>query len=224
MTQNGLVGVDLPEIQRSEFLARLRACSPEPLVESQLEKLYLHYSELCHWNRRVSLVGSVQADFVVERHYGESLAALPLLKKRQGALVDLGSGAGFPGFVLAVARPEIEVVLIEARGRKWSFLKSVCRAASLSSKCLNARVGNSPVEGLPQQIDWITSRAVRVEDLGLSVLLPRLVAEGSLLYWAGAEDPILPDSLTLSRAAKLAGSERRRILEIQRVQGDSANS
>ena len=208
------MGVDLPEIDRPEFVARLVACCSEPLVETQIEGLFRHYSELRRWNPRISLVGSEGADTFVERHYGESLAALPLLSKRRGVVVDLGSGAGFPGFVLAVARPEMDVTLVEAHGRKWSFLKSVCRSAALSSQCLNARVGTTPVEGLPRRIDWITARGVRVEDLGLSVLLPRLVTGGSLLLWSGVENPDLPSSLRLVRDTPLAGSKNRRILEI----------
>jgi len=208
------VGAELPEIDRQEFGARLSACSPELLVETQVESLYRHYSELRRWNPRVSLVGSVGADVVVERHYGESLAVLPLLPRRRGVILDLGSGAGFPGFVLAVARPEMDVTLVEAHGRKWSFLKSVCRSAALSSHCLNARVGATPVEGLPQRIDWITSRAVRFEDLGLPILLPRLVIDGSLLLWGGVEIPALPSSLRIRQEISLAGSKNRRILQI----------
>jgi len=214
LAQNGPVGVELPEIDRQEFVARLSACSPELLLETQSESLYRHYSELRRWNSRISLVGPVGADRVVERHYGESLAALPLLSKRQGVILDLGSGAGFPGFVLAVARPEVGVTLVEANGRKWSFLKSVCRSAALSSQCLNARVGPTPIEGLPQRIDWITTRAVRFEDLGLPALLPRLVIGGSLLLWGGAENPALPSSLRIKQEIHLAGSINRRIVQI----------
>lgn len=213
------MGAELPGIGWQEFSTRLVACSPESLSESQMRSLYLHYSELRRWNPRVSLVGPVAADVIVERHYGESLAALALLPRRCGALVDIGTGAGFPGFVLAVARPGLEVTLVEARGRKWSFLMSVCRAAALSCKCLNARVGATPVEGLPQRIDWITTRAVRFEDLGLSVLLPRLATEGSILLWGGVENPELPRPLQILREIPLAGSDDRRILEIVKDPG-----
>jgi len=217
------MGVELPEIDSQEFSERLSACCAELLTESQLESLYLHYSELRRWNPRVSLVGPAEAEDVVERHYGESLAALPFLQSSPGVLLDLGTGAGFPGFVLAVARPDLEVVLVEARGRKWSFLMSACRAAALSCKCLNARVDTTPVEGLPQRIDWITARAVRFEDLGLSVLLPRLAAGGSLLLWSGVENPDLPNSLRILREACLAGSKKRRILEIVKADSDPAD-
>ena len=208
------MGSELPVIERREFSDRLLACSPEALSVDQIESLFLHYSELRRWNRRLSLVGPTAAAEIVERHYGESLAALPLLPARQGVLVDVGTGGGFPGVVLAVARPGLDVVLVEARGRKWSFLKSICRVASLSCKCLNARVGSAPVEGLPEKIDWITTRAVKIEDLGLSVLLPRLAHEGTLLYWSGVKSPNLPQPLQLRSEVHLAGSSGRWIREI----------
>jgi len=214
------MGTELPEIGPREFSARVRACSPESLSESQIESLYLHYSELRRWNPRISLVGPVRADEVVERHYGESLAVLPFLQRRYGKLVDLGTGAGFPGFVVAVARPELDVTLVESRGRKWSFLMSASRSAALSCKCLNARVGATPVEGLPQEIDWITTRAVRFDDLGLSVLLRRLAIGGSLLLWSGVENPDLPSPMRVLRETRLAGSNDRRILEIIKDPGD----
>ena len=214
------MGVELPDIGQREFEDRLLGCSPESLSESQIESLYRHYSVLRRWNRRISLVGPIEADTLVERHYGESLAALPFLPRRPGVLVDLGSGAGFPGLVLAAARAEMDVTLVEARGRKWSFLMSACRSAALSCKCLNARVGSTPVEGLPREINWITSRAVRFEDLGLPSLLPRLAVGGSLLLWTGIETPELPRPLRLLREISLTGSTHRRILEIVKDPGD----
>ncbi len=155
----------------------------------------------------------------MERHYGESLAALPLISARARVLVDVGSGAGFPGLILAAARSDLEVTLLEARERKWSFLMTVCRKAALSCTCLNARVGRAPVEGLPPRIDVITSRAVRIDALGLKVLLPHLAPDGAILLWAGAARTELPRGLELRREVMLPGSKKRRILEIVRPPG-----
>ena len=212
--QNSRMGVELAALSREEFGERLSRCGPEGVSESLAETLYLHYSELRRWNRRISLVGPVARDLVVERHYGESLEGLRFLEGNKGALVDLGSGAGFPGLVLAAARPDIRATLVEARERKWSFLESVCRKTGLACKCLNARVDTTPVEGLPLEIDWITARAVGFEDLGLSVLLPRLTPEGALLLWVGANDPEIPSTLEVRREVLFAGTRFKRILEI----------
>lgn len=218
------MGVELPEIGWQEFGDRIRAGSPETLDRQQLEQLFLHYAELRRWNRRVSLVGPAEAESVVERHYVDSLAALPFLPRSEGTLVDLGAGAGFPGFVLAVVRRNLAVTLVEARGRKWSFLKSVCRRVSLSCNCVNARVGAAPPEGLPRRIDWVTCRAVRFEQMGFSSLLPRLAPDGSLLIWAGVANPLLPTGLEIVRSVPVEGTSHRRILEIRRVGGERVGS
>ena len=219
--QNTRMGVELPALSREEFGERLSVCGPEGASEGLVGLLYLHYSELCRWNRRISLVGPIGREAVVGRPYGESLEGLRFLGDNKGELVDLGSGAGFPGFVLAAARPDLSVTLVEARERKWSFLESVCRKTGLSCNCLNARVDTSPVEGLPKEIDWITARAVGFEDLGLSVLLPRLTPQGALLLWVGAHDPEIPSTLEIRSEHLLAGSQFKRILEIVRKQDDS---
>lgn len=209
------MGGRLPEISLGDFAERVRAHSPAPVTNDQVALLHLHYQELRRWNRRMSLVGTVTAAKVVERHYCESLAAMPLLGERPGRLLDVGSGAGFPGFVLAVMRPDVEVILTESKVRKWSFLRAVCRRTGLSAVCLNARVG-AAAEELPRSLDWITSRAVRFEELGLETLLPRLDPAGALLYWAGRENPEVPRGLRVSRQIRLSGSASRRIVEIVR--------
>ncbi len=210
------MGTELPALARPDFEVRLRAAGGDVLSDAQIDALHLHYETLRRWNRRVSLVGRTATEALIERHYGESLAAGALLESRRGVLLDVGSGAGFPGFVLAVARPDIDVTLVEARERKWAFLKTVCRRAGLSTKCLNAKVGPDSADAMPERIDWITSRGVGFRGLGLETLLPRLTEGGSILYWAGATDPDLQEGLRVSREVRLPGSAHRRILEIDR--------
>ena len=210
------MGSELPPLSDSEFERRIRACSEEEMTRAQLRSLLLHYRELRRWNPRLSLVGPQQADEVVERHYGESLAALPLLPAGGGQLVDLGSGAGFPGMVLAAMRPQWSVWLFEARARKWSFLESAARKASLSCRCVNARVGAEPTTEIPTRIDVITSRAVALSDLGLETLETRLAPRGKILLWSGGADPAHPAWLKLTQAILLSGARSRRILVLER--------
>lgn len=206
------MGSVLPSIDREAFFDRLLRCSPVPLAKDQLQALYVHFSELRKWNRRLSLVGPGSAGEIVERHYGESLAALPLVGRGPQTMVDVGSGGGFPGLILALVRRDLKTTLVEARARKWSFLMSVCRKTSLSCTCLNARVGPASAGELPAEIDVITSRAVGRADLGLDVLLPRLRESGKILLWVGASRFEPPESMTISKEIALRGSQDRRIL------------
>jgi 16S rRNA (guanine527-N7)-methyltransferase len=219
----------LPALSRQDFLRRLRDLSPEPLAEAALAAMFAHYEELRRWAPRLALVGPGTAAEVVERHFGESLAALPLIPDRPpgeagrdtgrdtGELVDVGSGAGFPALVIAAARPLWRVTLVEARQRKWAFLMSVARRASLSCRCLNARVGDPLPEGLPASVDVVTARAIRLPAEVLGLLLGRLTPAGRALLWAGAADPDLPPGHVVHTAVRLPGSDRRRIVEVRRA-------
>src|SRR5262245_62172854 len=132
----------LPPLSREDFADELSRHSPGPLSGRTVDALHAHYQELSLWNRRMSLIGPGTAREIVARHYGESLAALPLLPADSRVGLDLGSGAGFPGLVLAAARPGLEVTLVEAREKKWAFLLAAIRRASLPCTALNVRVGS----------------------------------------------------------------------------------
>ena len=210
----------LPEIPAAEFARRLRALAPEPLGAAAVAALHAHYQELRRWSPRLALIGPGTAQEVLARHYGESLAALPLLASLPpdaGPLVDVGSGAGFPGFVLAAARPDLAAVLIESRERKWAFLRAAARRAALPVRCLNARVALPLPRELPERIGCVTTRALKLPAPVLAALAERLAAGGRILLWVGAEDPELPPGLEVGGSVRLAGSANRRIVEVRPV-------
>jgi 16S rRNA (guanine527-N7)-methyltransferase len=209
------VGTQLPELPVTSF-AQLLAELPlgEPQPERLAERLWLTYEELRRWSPRAALVGPSSAQDVLWRHYGESLAALPLLRPEDATLVDLGSGAGFPGLVLAAARPRLRVVLVEPRERKWAFLQSAARRASLVVDCLNARVVDELPAGFPQEIDVITVRALRLAPSQMELLRPSLGRQGRLLLWAGTELPEIPPGWSVGAQHSLARSTNRRIVEL----------
>jgi 16S rRNA (guanine527-N7)-methyltransferase len=210
----------LPSIGRKNFARELRRLSPEPLDDPAVAALFAHYQELDLWNRKLSLIGPGTAEEILARHYGESLAALPLLPARLEGVarhgLDLGSGAGFPGLVLAAVRPDLEMTLVEAREKKWAFLSAVSRHAALPCRCLNVRVGVPLPAGLPASLDVVTARALKLEPEVLAALADRLAPGGRILLWAGEAEPDLPPGLSVAGGKKLEGSERRRILVVQR--------
>ncbi|MFN7960072.1 MAG: RsmG family class I SAM-dependent methyltransferase [Thermoanaerobaculia bacterium] len=206
----------LPELDASSFSERLRLPGGEPLHQDVAARLHAHYQELRRWNARLSLVGPGTAGEILERHYAESLAALALIPPAR-SLVDLGSGAGFPGFVLAAARPELEVTLVEGRERKWAFLEAVRRRASLSCQVLNARVSASLPPGWPRGADVVTSRALRLEPAWMAALGTAMSPEGRFLLWVGEELPALPEGWTVGREVRLEASRVRRVVEVRRV-------
>lgn len=208
---------ELPAIPLHEFTERITRLSPITLPAGSAAALYAHYEELRRWNRSLALIGPGTVGEVLDRHYGESLAALELIPERNAEILDLGSGAGFPGFVLAAALPECRVTMVEARQKKWAFLEKAAQRAALSCRCLNARVTASLPGGLPGTIDLITARAIKLPADVLSRLAERMSPEGRMLLWAGEGVPEAPRGWESSAEVPLIGSQRRRIVEFRRT-------
>jgi 16S rRNA (guanine527-N7)-methyltransferase len=125
---------------------------------------------------------------VVDDHLADSLVALELEEVRSASVIaDLGSGAGFPGLPLALARPDATVNLIESNRRKSAFLERAALACALS----NVRVVNARAEAWDAGIDGcdlVTARALGPLPVVLEYAAPLLRVGGSLLVWRGARD------------------------------------
>lgn len=116
----------------------------------------LHYLNLLHkWNHAYNLTAVRDLDAMVTRHLLDSLAILPWIKGNR--LLDVGSGAGLPGIPLALAAPELHVVLLDSNGKKIRFLQEVKRVLALDNvDIVQTRVENyHPSQGF----DTVTSRA-----------------------------------------------------------------
>jgi 16S rRNA (guanine527-N7)-methyltransferase len=111
---------------------------------------------LKHWNGTINLIGKATQHDIWGRHIWDSYQLLPLVPKRAKTLVDLGSGAGLPGLVLAIAAPKLAVTLVERDIRKSTFLREAARSLGLS----NVTVRNDDAHFLDATFDVITARAL----------------------------------------------------------------
>jgi 16S rRNA (guanine527-N7)-methyltransferase len=124
----------------------------------------------------------------VEVHVADSLAALDLDVVRQARrIADLGSGAGFPGLVLAVARPEARVALVESVGRKCAFLDRAAAAAGLRNVEVVPARAEAWEDGLGVH-DLVTARALGPLNVLVEYAAPLLAEEGHLVAWKGRPD------------------------------------
>ena len=146
-------------------------------------ELEAHYQLLKKWNQVLNLTSVDRYEEAVERHYGESLFLGRHLPDGRLRIVDIGSGAGFPGIPVAVLRQECQVTLVESHQRKAVFLREATRNLA------NVRVLAKRAEAVTDSFDWAISRAVSYTDL--SKALRRLASRAALL--TGSEDP--PTSL-----------------------------
>jgi 16S rRNA (guanine527-N7)-methyltransferase len=149
-----------------DFIGQLRkGCQALDLAEPDAqaaEKLIVYFTELKHWSRRVNLIAKNATDEeILEKHFLDSMTLLPFLAGDNPHLLDIGTGAGFPGLVCKVVMPELKVTLVEPRLKRVSFLRHIVRTLQLQDiKVLECRVEDT--EKLPADggFTHITSRAV----------------------------------------------------------------
>lgn len=113
------------------------------LTPAQVDQLRAYLDTLVLWNRKMALVSQRDATQIIDKHIADSLFAAAHCADGE-PVIDLGSGAGFPGLPIAIARPSAEVCLVEARGKKASFLEEACRTASIR----NVAVCHARIEAL----------------------------------------------------------------------------
>ncbi len=131
-----------------------RHLSPEILSE-----LWRHYQLLARWNKTLNLTSIAGLEETVLRHYCESLFVAIHLPEEPVSVLDVGSGAGFPGIPMAILRPDCRFTLAESHQRKAVFLREATRHLS------NVRVAARRAEEAAGAFDWVVSRAVKWPDV-----------------------------------------------------------
>jgi 16S rRNA (guanine527-N7)-methyltransferase len=134
------------------------------LDSDSVDSLQVYCQELQKWNRRMNLVARNTPDGeVLEKHFLDSLTLLPVIRQYGGAdatLLDVGTGAGFPGLALAAAMDSLQVTLVEPRQKRISFIRHIIRTLQLT----NVRVFEDRLENAGDlfgyNFTFITSRAV----------------------------------------------------------------
>ena len=152
--------------------------------------------------RRAIPLGAVarsDANRIRDRHILDCLRAGPLVHEGDVAC-DLGSGAGLPGIVVAVAEPAVRVLLVESRATRAAFLELAVQELGLS----NAEVVVGRAEELRREVDACFARAVAPLPVAWSVARGILRPGGRLVYFAGAElgDPVVPDGAALEAVVR----------------------
>lgn len=179
-----------------------------PLYEPALHALGRYLGELDSWRRRINLTGDLAPEDLCI-HALESAAGASLIP--HGARVlDIGSGGGFPGVPISIARPDLSVTLLEPRGKRASFLRHVVRTVPIE----NARVLARRVEDLvSQDYDAATCRAVG--DLAEMIDgAPFLAPSGLLLAWTTEPQQLaeaLAPHFSLDQSELLPSADRRSI-------------
>ena len=146
-------------MNKEEFLKELKEINITP-TEYQLQQLEKYYQILVEENNKYNLTNITEKDQVYLKHFYDSLTLTKIIKLNNQHLCDIGTGAGFPGIVLKILFPKLQVTLIEATEKKCNFLKLVIESLNLR----DIEVINERAEIYSKQVrekyDIVTSRAV----------------------------------------------------------------
>ena len=165
----------------TEILSPLR---PD-LSAEQLALFETYYAMLADWNTRVNLTAITEPEDVAKKHFLDSLAAAPYLK--QGAsIVDVGTGAGFPGLPLLIFRPDLKVTLMDSLQKRLVFLEAVCKELKLKAELVHARAedaGQNPK--YREKFDVALTRAVSALPVLCELTLPLVKVGGISIAYKG---------------------------------------
>ena len=155
------------------------------LNEKTVERFKKYASLLMEWNEKMNLTAITDEPEIVEKHFYDCLLPTDHDLLDDKLICDLGTGAGFPGMVWAIAYPKCVVTLVDATGKKCMFLNEVIKELNLT----NAFVVNSRGEDLDmrEHFDIVTARAVAPLNILLEVCVPLIKEKGLMIAMKGAK-------------------------------------
>jgi 16S rRNA (guanine527-N7)-methyltransferase len=174
------------------------------LFGDQIDLARSFTSELAERGEELGLIGPLEPARIWSRHILNCALVAPLLKP--GLVGDIGSGAGLPGLVLAIARPDVDFVLIEPMERRVEWLSAeVARLGLANTTVLRARAEEARLE---RPLDQVTARAVSALSKLIPITAPLVRKGGELLFMKGARvEEELAGAAKAVRKARLRGIE-----------------
>lgn len=158
------------------------------LSEDQVRSFRIYKDHIQFWNPRTGLISPRDEDRVQSRHFLDSLSLLTVLDLRDGARVlDVGSGAGFPGLPLKICRPGILLTLLEPKEKRYIFLKSLVRALGLERVALFCRQAQEARRDLAlrERFDLVLSRGVASMEKLINLCFPFVRKGGAFVAYKG---------------------------------------
>jgi 16S rRNA (guanine527-N7)-methyltransferase len=200
----------------ANFADSVKTLSGISLTDGQIGDFESYENALLEWNRRFNLTAITERADIRTKHFLDSLSCLKAMGLRPGArVIDVGTGAGFPGLPLKIAAPGIRLTLVESTGKKADFCRHIAELLHLSDvTVLHARaedVGRDPDHR--EQYHWAVARAVADLSILAEYLLPLVRVGGHALAQKGAGGPAEVQSA--AKALRLLGGAVERITPVE---------
>jgi 16S rRNA (guanine527-N7)-methyltransferase len=185
------------------------------LSRTQLSALALYERELLDWNMRFNLTAIRDPHEIHIKHFLDSLTCVLVMRESAvGRLIDVGTGAGFPGIPLKIVYPKLQLTLVESVGKKAEFCRHLVNIMALPG----VEVVQERAEVLGQdqnyreQYDWAVARAVAILPVLSEYLLPLVRVGGCMLAMKGESGPA--EAHSAEHASRLLGGHLRQLLPI----------
>lgn len=185
------------------------------LSAKQVEMLTIYERELLEWNEKFNLTAIRDVEGIRTKHFLDSFSCVLAWQGNPPiSLVDVGTGAGFPGLALKIIYPEMRLTLIESVGKKANFCKHVAATLGLNNvEVLSARAEDvGQMSAHREQYDWAVARAVASLPILAEYLLPLVKVGGGMLAQKGESGPHEADSAR--KALKTLGGRLRPMVTV----------
>ena len=154
------------------------------ITEEQMQKFFFYMELLLEWNQKMNLTAITDPKEIILKHFIDSMTISPYIEEEK-KVIDVGTGAGFPGIPLAIICPNTSFTLIDALNKRISFLKEIVTKLQLSNVIVeHARAEDFATENR-EKYDIATSRAVANLPVLLEYLLPFVKKEGKCICMKG---------------------------------------
>lgn len=157
------------------------------VTPKQAESFQKYYELLIEWNEKINLTAITDPAEVVEKHFVDCLTLLTNCKIKPGAkVIDVGTGAGFPGIPLKIMRPDIELTLLDGLNKRLKFLGEVCLALDIEAERVHKRAEEAGLDHkMREGFDIATARAVAPLNVLAEYCLPLVKMKGFFLAMKG---------------------------------------
>lgn len=157
------------------------------LPENTVENLTLYGNLLLEWNEKINLTAIKDPKDIVIKHFIDSLSLLKVINPKSGEnLIDIGTGAGFPGMVIKILRPELNVTLLDGHAKRFIFLEDLQNKLGIKTENLHMRAELAAKEKkYREKYDYATARAVAKLSVLCEYCLPFVKKEGKFISMKG---------------------------------------
>lgn len=210
-----------------QYFSQLRSESEQllgiSLGDTQLKKLEIFADELLQWNQKFNLTAITEPQQVRHKHFLDSISCLAVIPPQPGKVIDVGTGAGFPGVVLRVLDPSIQLTLADSVAKKTSFLSHIVQVLDLDGvKVVTARAEELGQDANQrEQYDWAIARALATMPTLLEYLLPLVRVGGFVLAQKGVE--VQQELDTAFNALEVLGGEIEQVKAVELPGGENHN-